>query len=107
MNQDPMAPGLVLTSMLKRVDFVVEDVVRTLSEGKEPSAVKRTYGMADGAIDLTDFQFTQQVVGDDLIARIGELRRQIVAGTLKTRSAPPPAVASDSILLPLPPSVGN
>ncbi len=93
MNQDAMAPGHVLTSMLKRVDLVVEDVVKTLKEGKEPGAVKRTYGMADGAIDLTDFQFSQQVVGDDLIAQIGSLKQQIISGTLSTRqpSGPVPA----------------
>jgi basic membrane protein A len=90
MNQDAMAPGHVLTSMLKRVDLVVEDVVKTLKEGKDPGAVKRSYGMADGAIDLTDFQFSQQVVGDELIAQIGALKQQIISGALSTRAAPAP-----------------
>lgn len=93
MNQDSMAPGHVLTSMLKRVDLVVEDVVKTLQEGKGVPAIKRSYGMADGAIDLTDFQFSQQVIGEELIAEIRSLRQQIIAGTLPARPAAPPPPA--------------
>lgn len=93
MNQDSMAPGHVLTSMLKRVDLVVEDVVKSLQEGKGPASVKRSYGMADGAIDLTDFQFSQPTVGDELIAQLGKLRKEIIAGTLKTDQAPASSTA--------------
>jgi len=89
MNQDSMAPGHVLTSMLKRVDLVVEDLVKTLQEGKGLQGIKTSYGMADGAIDLTDFQFSQPTVGDELIARLGKLRKEIIAGTLKTDQTTP------------------
>lgn len=78
MNQDSLAPGLVLTSMLKRVDLVVEDIARSLSNNAEPSAVKRSYGLADGAVDLTDFQLSAKVVGSELIAELNQLRKQII-----------------------------
>ncbi|MBI3038763.1 BMP family ABC transporter substrate-binding protein [bacterium] len=89
MNQDSMAPGLVLTSMLKKVDQVVEDVVKTLSEGKKPTFVKRSYGMVDNAIDLTDFQFSRQQIGDELISKLGSLRKEILEGRLQTSKAQP------------------
>ena len=87
MNQDSMAPGLVLTSMLKRVDLVVEDVVKTLAEGKGPETVKRTYGIRDGAIDLTNFQFSRQTIGEPLIKDIQALRKRIAEGQIATRIA--------------------
>lgn len=88
-NQDSLAPGLVLTSMLKRVDLVVEDVIRSLSEGKGSAAVKRSYGMADGAIGLTDFQFSSQVLGDDLIKELRELQQAIISGSLQVEGTLP------------------
>lgn len=84
-NQDGMAPGLVLTSMLKRVDLVVEDIVKNISRpDADLKDIRRTYGIADGAIGLTEFQFSSQQLGEALVNEIGELTRQIVAGTLKT-----------------------
>jgi len=84
MNQDSMAPGLVLTSMLKRVDFVVEDIVKTISENKNYQSVQRSYGISDGAINITDFQFTAQLIGDELIGKLNNLKKDIVSGKLHT-----------------------
>jgi len=80
MNQDSLAPGLVLTSLLKRVDTVVEDIVKTLAEGKGNESVKKTYGLADGGVDLTDFQFSRQELGVELINRVNELRQEVIRG---------------------------
>ena len=80
MNQDSLAPGLVLTSMLKRVDLVVEDVVKTLSSGQGIEQVKKNYGLADGGVDITDFSFSRQSVGSDIISRLEQLRKSIVEG---------------------------
>ncbi len=88
-NQDGMAPGLVLTSMMKRVDLVVEDLVKDIvSPDAEKKDVKRSYGMAEGAISLTDFQFSSQQLGETLVNELGELSRQIVTGKLETDPGP-------------------
>lgn len=78
MNQDSLAPGLVLTSMLKRVDLVVEDIARSLVQNRNPAAVKRSYGLADGAVGLTDFQLSFKVIGDELISELNQIRKQII-----------------------------
>ena len=84
MNQDRLAPGLVLTSMLKRVDLVVEDIVKNLclSDGKKE--IKRNYGLADGAIDLTDFQLSFKVLGENLIKEVNQVKQKIIEGKIKT-----------------------
>ncbi|NLF95197.1 MAG: BMP family ABC transporter substrate-binding protein [Candidatus Riflebacteria bacterium] len=87
MNQDSLAPGLVLTSMLKRVDLVVENIIKNICEGKNPAAIKRSYGISDGVIGLTDFQLSSKVVGDDLISELATVRKAIIDGTIKTGAA--------------------
>ncbi len=84
MNQDSLAPGLVLTSMLKRVDLVVENIISNICEGKDPASIKRSYGIADGVIGLTDFQLSSKVVGDQLISELSSVRNDIINGKIKT-----------------------
>jgi len=87
MNQDSLAPGLVLTSMLKRVDLVVENIIKNICEGKNPATIKRSYGISDGVIGLTDFQLSSKVVGDELISELATVRKAIIDGTIKTGAA--------------------
>ncbi len=84
MNQDSLAPGLVLTSMLKRVDLVVENIVSGICEGRQPDNIKRSYGLADNGIGLTDFQLSFKVVGEKLVNQLNDLRRGIIEGRIKT-----------------------
>jgi len=83
MNQDSLAPGLVLTSMIKRVDRVVENIIKNISKNDEKH-IKRSYGLADGAVDLTDFQLSYKVIGDKLIKEIATIKKQIIDGKIKT-----------------------
>ena len=82
MNQDSLAPGLVLTSMLKRVDLVVQNIVASICENRKAEYIKRSYGLADNAIGLTDFQLSFKVVGEDLIKELNSLRRGIIEGKI-------------------------
>lgn len=87
MNQDSLAPGLVLTSMLKRVDLVVESICKNICEGKAPESIKRSFGLADGVIGLTDFQLSFKVVGEEIISELNSVRKAIIDGTVKTGAA--------------------
>ena len=78
MNQDSLAPGLVLTSMLKRVDLVVEDIAKNLSQNANPASLKRSYGLADNAVGLTDFQLSFKAIGEELISELGQIRKKII-----------------------------
>lgn len=84
MNQDSLAPGLVLTSMLKRVDLVVQNIVASICENRKSEYIKRSYGLADNAIGLTDFQLSFKVVGEDLVNKLNRLRRGIIEGKINT-----------------------
>ena len=82
MNQDSLAPGLVLTSMLKRVDLVVEMIAENISKNKSAAEVQRSFGLSEGAIGLTDFQLSSKAVGQDLILRLNSLKQKIIKGEI-------------------------
>ncbi|HMM60216.1 MAG TPA: hypothetical protein PKC25_08805, partial [Candidatus Rifleibacterium sp.] len=70
--------------MLKRVDLVVETIVANICAGRKPDYIRRSYGLADNAIGLTDFQLSFKVVGENLIQELNGLRRGIIEGKIKT-----------------------
>jgi basic membrane protein A len=84
MNQDSLAPGLVLTSMLKRVDLVVENIAKSLANNSKPDEIKRSYGLEDNAVGLTDFQLSFKVIGEDIISELNNIRKQIIDGKIET-----------------------
>ncbi len=80
-DQDALAPGRVLTSMVKKVDVAVFDVARSLQEGK-PMHGHVVFGLKDGAIGLTDFKYTRAAIGEANIARLHAIQAAIVSGKI-------------------------
>ena len=88
-DQDGLAPGKVLTSMVKKVDVAVFDVARALKEGK-PLTGHLELGLKDGAIGLTDFRYTKKAIGPARLARLQAIEAAVIAGKIVppfTRSA--------------------
>jgi basic membrane protein A and related proteins len=80
-DQDALAPGKVLTSMVKKVDVAVFDVAQALQEG-HPMTGHVVFGLKDGAIGLTDFRYTRGDIGARRIARLQQIENAIVAGRI-------------------------
>jgi basic membrane protein A len=80
-NQDGLAPGKILTSMVKRVDVAVFKLSEETLSQKIPSGVME-FGLADGGVGLTDFHYTRSAIGPRNLARLARLRAAIVAGTI-------------------------
>jgi basic membrane protein A len=80
-NQDDLAPGRVLTSMVKKVDVAVFNVAKSLKDGT-PMHGHVEFGLKDGAIGLTDFRYTRGAVGDANLARLKTIQDAIVAGKI-------------------------
>lgn len=88
-NQDGLAPGKVLTSMVKKVDVAVFDVAKSLRDG-HPMSGHVVFGLKDGAIGLTDFKYTKRYVDGERRARLSAIARAIVSGKI----APPDSRAA-------------
>jgi basic membrane protein A len=84
-NQDGIAPGKILTSMIKRVDIGVFRVSQQ-AVAHRPRAGHLTLGLKEGGVGLTDFQYTKSVVTPQKIAVLDKLKAAIVAGKLAAPS---------------------
>lgn len=80
-DQDALAPGKILTSMIKKVDVAVFDVAQALQNGR-PISGHVVFGLKDGAIGLSDFAYTKQQIGAAHLARLAAIQRAIVAGKI-------------------------
>jgi serine/threonine protein kinase/DNA-binding winged helix-turn-helix (wHTH) protein len=76
-------PSHVLTSMLKRVDVAVYEVLRDHSRGIFTSGARR-FGLAEGGVDIT---YSGGSI-DDIRPQIEDLRAQIIAGDVVVPSKP-------------------
>ncbi len=80
-NQDALAPGKILTSMVKRVDVGVFRVTEALVRHRSlPSHL--VLGLQQGGVGLTDFRYTRAIVTPRLIALLDHLKTMIVTGKI-------------------------
>ncbi|WP_330269777.1 BMP family ABC transporter substrate-binding protein [Streptomyces griseorubiginosus] len=85
-NQCPSAPGTVVDNVIKRTDIAVEKGIESVLAGKTGTTV--SYGLKEGGISLTGLEAgvdsSKCVIADhkDVLAKVKDLRDQIVAGKL-------------------------
>lgn len=80
-NQNYMAPGNVLTSMVKRVDNAVYATVQSVVEGTFEGGL-REFGLAEDGVGYAVDKYNQDLLTDDIVAAVEDARRAIVDGTL-------------------------
>lgn len=78
-DQDSMAPGHVLTSMIKHVDEAVYQTIKDELAGKFSSGQK-VFDLAGNGVGLSSMQYTKQIVGDKVLAQVEEWRKKIASG---------------------------
>ena len=79
------APGHVMTSMVKRVDNVLYDAIRTVHDGKFKGGVY-SFGLAEEGVGYVYDDRNKHLIPDAVRARVEELRQEIVAGRIKVPS---------------------
>lgn len=83
-NQDYVAPGTVLTSMIKNVDQAVFATVKDVKEGTFKSGVNR-FGVANNGVGTSQFEYTKDIIGAEKIEKIAEIRQGIIDGSIKLK----------------------
>ena len=97
-DQDYIAPGYVLTSMIKGVDNAVFEVCKSVKEGTfQPGT--REFGVKENGVGLSPMKYTKHLVPPSVMEKIEKLRQMIIDGTLRVpqseeelRAFQPPAV---------------
>ena len=85
-NQNGVKPGFILTSMIKRVDTVVYNIVKDVVEGKFAGGF-HVFGLESDGVGYVMDQHNQDFVFPDAIAAAEEARKKIIAGEIKVFDA--------------------
>ncbi|MCX7799000.1 MAG: BMP family ABC transporter substrate-binding protein [Fimbriimonadales bacterium] len=81
-DQDALAPGFVLTSMIKRVD---EAVFQTISDAVAGNftAGSKVYDLKAKGVGLSPFTYTKDKIGSAVLQKVSEMEKRIAEGAIK------------------------
>ena len=85
-NQNMVKPGFVLTSMVKRVDNAVYDVVKEVLDGKFQSGF-HSFGLDKDGVAYAMDDNNKSLIPADVITKAEEAKAKIVAGEIKVTDA--------------------
>ncbi|MCF4114530.1 MULTISPECIES: BMP family lipoprotein [Dethiosulfovibrio] len=81
--QEHLAPEAVLTSMLKRLDVVVYDLIKAKQEGTYRRGTVLRYGLKEGGVGLSWSDSALKLVPADVKARLDELTEEVASGKIE------------------------
>jgi len=81
-DQDGLAPGSVLTSMIKRVDVAVEQIINEYSGGSFPGGTVMNFGLAESGVALSDMIHTKHMVPSAYLTMVDGYKAAIIAGDI-------------------------
>ncbi|MEM9431479.1 MAG: BMP family ABC transporter substrate-binding protein [Pseudomonadota bacterium] len=80
-NQNYLHPGLVLTSMLKRVDVAVYNAFKDAMEGELTAGVQ-VLGVAEEGVGYSIDEFNETLLSEEMLASVEEAKAAIIAGNI-------------------------
>ena len=80
-NQNGIKPGVVLTSMLKRVDVAVYETIKSVTEKKFQAGVVR-FGLKDSGIDWAIDANNEKLWSPAEIEKLNEIKKKIISGKI-------------------------
>ena len=80
-NQNWTKPGLILTSMLKRVDVAVFSAIEDAKAGRFTGGVQR-FGLDNKGVDYAVDRFNEKILTEPVRKRADELKAEIIAGKI-------------------------
>ncbi|HVA90970.1 MAG TPA: BMP family ABC transporter substrate-binding protein [Chloroflexota bacterium] len=86
-NQDSVAPGHVIGSVVKRVDNSVFDLIKFATQGKLQGAHIYYYGLQNHGVDLTRDSYTRAIITPAMYKKLDALEAQVMSGKIKVKTA--------------------
>jgi basic membrane protein A len=81
-NQNWIKPGLVLTSMLKRVDTAIYDTIAKAQQGKFEGGIAR-FGLANEGVDYALDENNAKLIPAAMKKKVDHLKAEIIAGKIQ------------------------
>ncbi|MGI8469407.1 MAG: BMP family lipoprotein [Pyrinomonadaceae bacterium] len=85
-NQNGVKPGYVLTSMVKRVDNAVYDVVKEVTEGKFQGGF-HVFGLDKDGVGYAMDENNKGLIPDDVLLKVEDAKGEIINGQIKVTDA--------------------
>ncbi len=85
-NQNGQKPGFVLTSMVKRVDNAVYDVVKEVRENNFNGGF-HTFGLDKDGVAYAVDEHNKELIPQDVIQKVEEAKGKIIGGEIKVTDA--------------------
>jgi basic membrane protein A and related proteins len=85
-NQNMVKPGFVLTSMVKRVDNAVYDIIKNVVEGQF-NAGFHVYGLDKDGVGYSMDEFNKELVTPEMMKQADEAKQKIINGQIKVTDA--------------------
>lgn len=80
-DQDHLAKGHVLTSMMKRLDIATYTEVSKIVQGKFKPGIVR-YGLKEKGVGLSDMKFTRHLIPSTILQELAAIENKIISGEL-------------------------
>lgn len=84
-NQNGLYPGHVLTSMVKRLDLVMYDALKTAHNGEWSAGIKYL-GIKEGALDYAVDENNRSLISEHLIDQVANAKERIINGIINVES---------------------
>jgi basic membrane protein A and related proteins len=82
-DQDGLAKGHVLTSMIKRTDVAVENIVKAYADGTLKGGSVLGFGLAEDGVGLSPMTYTKDLIPAEFLAQVDAAKAGIIAGDIK------------------------
>jgi basic membrane protein A len=85
-NQNGVKPGFVLTSMVKRVDNAVYQIVQDVAVGKFEGGI-HVYGLEKDGVAYAMDQYNRDLIAPDVLQEVEAARQKIIDGQIEVTDA--------------------
>ncbi len=80
-NQNHLHPGVMLTSMMKRVDIAAYNVFKDAKAGNLKSGIK-VLGLAEGGVDWALDEHNASLISNEMRAKVDQTEKDIISGKI-------------------------
>jgi basic membrane protein A len=87
-NQDYLAEGKILTSAMKNLDQAMLSLMERYQSGLLETGGVVRLGLENRGVGLSDFPYTRNVIGQELIEEISEIEQRIIDGEINVLETP-------------------
>lgn len=81
-NQNWVKPGTILTSMMKRVDVVVYNMIKDVVEGRFTGGI-HLFGLENDGVGYALDEYNRSLVSPEVIQKVEEAKKRIISGEIK------------------------